>query len=553
MKEEILNKWLTSNWLDSSLKEELSSASVEEQEAMLLSSLEFGTGGMRGIIGPGDGRMNSLTVARATLGFGQYLLNQGKENELVIIGYDNRKYSSEFADISARVLVKLGFKVDKFADLTATPIVSYAIRRLKASAGIMITASHNPPEYNGYKIYDSTGCQFLPESMQTIIENIDQLANEFDIPLAMKEIPLLDFSMESAYVKEFETVVGKEPKELRIGYSPQHGTGAHPMKALFDYYRFNQVTYATEQFYPDSNFSNTVCPNPEKPEAFDLLLKYGKNEKLDLLLSNDPDADRMGAFYRNVAGSFERLTGNQIGAIFSRYLLENKAIDNKYIVKTIVTSNLGAKIAKSYGCEVIEVLTGFKYIGDVINKKGQENFLLGYEESFGYLFDPIVRDKDGIQACLLLGTIADTLKQRNKTLGDYLEEVYAMYGYYYEGLTSIEICDAKELPDLYMYLLQAVKTFGKIKIVENYLTGTRHIIPEKKIETIKLPREKVTKYQFEDDSWVCVRPSGTEPKVKIYFGVTNSEKKAAQTDFQSLSDKVNTLSRDCQANLLHKI
>ena len=497
----------------------------------------FGTGGMRGLIGPGPNRINEVTIARVTAGLGDFLIDEKKvpkEAIKVVIGYDNRYFSRRFAEIAGAILAAKKIQVFVFEQLTPTPIVSYAIRKMQAQAGIMITASHNSKEYNGYKVYDATGCQILPDRVADLNEFAEKYHSSFAFPRSQEEITWLDEAIEADYLSEFDSSIKKEKKNLSIGYSPEHGTGGRVVKKLFDRYGFDQVIYPVEQWHPDPAFSNTKSPNPEVVSSFELLIHYGKKYKLDLLLATDPDADRLGAFYRDHKGEYVRLTGNQIGAILLEYLMEKQTpeeLQNKYIVKTIVSSDLAKKIAQSHGCEVVEVLTGFKYIGDTINKKGADRFLFAYEESFGFLANPVVRDKDGLQIALILSEVANYLKKRGETLGDYLATIYANYGYFGEEAISVALTGKeKNVSENNFYEKLSTKLSKEATIMEDFDLQKRVDLKTGKTTALQLPQARVRKFYFEDNNWVCIRPSGTEPKLKIYIGVgTNSLEKTKKT------------------------
>lgn len=540
-----IEKWIKNDWITSSSTTFIQNASSQTIENLFENQIEFGTGGMRGLIGPGPNRINSVTIGRATAGYADYLLNEvvGTKKS-VIIGYDNRMYSREFALLAGEILSAKGIKAFVFDKLTATPVLSYSVRIMKAVGGIMITASHNPKEYNGFKIYDSTGCQFLPDEVAKVKRYIDEYNEVYTFEQSEKSLFLQDETLEDRYVSEFESFTSTEEKNLTIGYSPHHGTGGRVMKKILSKYGFTKTIFVNEQYPEDPEFTNSKNPNPESPDAFDLLIEYGKKNDLDLLLTTDPDADRLGAYYRDKDMNYVRLTGNSIGAILCLYIIENSNPEDlhyKYIVKSIVSSNLGRCIADKYGVESVEVLTGFKYIGDVINQKGSKNFLLGYEESFGYLFNPITRDKDGVQVGLLLAVIANKLKTKNKTLGDYLDEIYKTHGYYYEDLISIELdpLNWKKQSENFFEVLK--KDFSEFSsIIEDYEMGVQLNKMTNEYSVLSFPREKVIKYSFYDNTWLCIRPSGTEPKFKIYIGVTDSKDCVAKAKMTRLTQEVNS-------------
>lgn len=535
-------KWLSSDFLEEEYKEVLKKCTDEEKAALFSTALDFGTGGMRGILGVGPNRMNKMTVARAALGFGKYFIAK-KVTGKIIIGYDNRHYSREFAEVSAGVLSALGFDVMIFEELIPTPIVSFAIRLKKAIGGIMITASHNPSNYNGFKIYDNTGCQFLPLEIKKVKAEIEKLAETYHFSLTTENVGYLGQSVKEEYLKQIHLENNQTRTKLKIGYSPQHGTGITIMGACFLENGFSNLVIPEEQAIIDPDFTNTASPNPEEPAAFDLLREYGRKYHLDLLLATDPDADRLGAYYSNAHGEYQRLTGNQIGAIFTDYLCRicPENLQEKYLVTTIVSSNLGKKIAASFGVQTVDVLTGFKYIGDQINQLGAENFLLGYEESFGFLYKSVVRDKDGIQAALLLAEIAAAQKKMGKNLGDYLTAIYEEFGYHYEELISINFENNQDRGASKRLYVKIIDVFeAEAVVVEDYENGWRRSRKGKET-TLFLPREKVMKFIFSDDSFICVRPSGTEPKMKIYIAVWDRAEQTAKRKLEEYIDRISKL------------
>lgn len=533
-------KWLHTPRVNPRLKQQLQQATTEERADMLGYNLEFGTGGMRGIVGPGSNRMNEIVIAKATAGFGQYLQATNQEEITVVIGYDNRHFSREFALEAAKVLSALQIKAYVFETLTATPIVSYAIRALQATAGIIITASHNPSQYNGYKIYDQTGCQLLPEAIAQVIENIEAIADPFSIPQTETHIQFLDDRMQHEYI---ETMVQqicpkKQNYQIKVGFSSQHGTALAPVKEALNHLGC-EYQVVLEQAGYDPDFSGTKSANPEDEQAFELLKKYGEKYQLDILLTTDPDADRVGIAYWNGEG-YQCLNGNQVGALLTDYYLRNKPhSQDSYLVKTIVTSDLGAEIARSQGIEIIEVLTGFKYIGDVINRRGAKNFFLGYEESYGYLVAPITRDKDGIQILVALIEIANEYAQAGYTLGEKLEQIYQQYGYYLEELVTIDLPSRQGMQQMEQ-IYQAYKqlSWDDLDYLEDYETLVRTNYQTQQQEVIDFDASKVLKIVLTDGSWLCVRPSGTEPKLKVYVGVKEANREAATACLAALLQRV---------------
>lgn len=543
----MIDSWLESNDLNDAFKKELKCTKTNTKE-LFYQDIPFGTGGMRGLIGAGTNRINEIMISKATNGFATYLeqKNSGSNIE-VIIGYDNRQYSYEFAIQAAKVLSARNIKAFIFSTLTATPLVSYAIRRKKAHGGIVITASHNPPEYNGFKIYDETGCQLLPREIDQVVSIIKNISNVTDIKTNLENVFFLDDICQNNYINELRGLIHheNEVKEIAIGFSPQHGTALNPVKKMLAQYGYPKVIIVEEQATFDPNFSGTKSANPEDESSFELLKEYGERFKLDILLTTDPDADRVGVAYRDANEKYHCLTGNQVGALLIDYYLKINAQQNNanlYIVKTIVTSNLGAEIAREHKVKVLNVLTGFKYIGDKINKYGEENFLLGYEESYGYLVYPITRDKDGIQIILAITEMAYFYQQQGKTLGNQLEELYKKYGYHKEQLISRTFSGksgAAKIAEIY-YRFKHHK-WENVEYIEDYEKLEVRNIPEQTEQVLETDKSMVIKVTFLDGSWLCVRPSGTEPKIKIYLGVCEKSEEKATEKIQKLYDTVNIM------------
>ncbi len=532
-----IQKWLHSNILNEEFIEQLKKQEQKNTD-WFKETLQFGTGGMRGVIGPGPNAINEVTIGRVTAGLADYCHCKSISTPMVIIAYDNRKYSKEFAHVSAKILSGKNVNVYIFSTMMPTPILSYAIRKLGATAGIMITASHNSGKYNGFKVYDSTGCQFLPEKIGSLSRLNDKYKDCFSFEINSHNIKFLDKKIQTDYMKEFKHFITRGTKEVSVAYSPLHGTGSILMHTLLKEYGFDNTVLVAEQWNEDPNFTNTLSPNPEDISAFDFLKIYGEKKRSDLLLATDPDADRLGAYYLDNNGCYQRLTGNQIGAIMLTYLINRNdqyKLNHKqyYMIKTIVSSDLGKKIAETNGIKVIEVLTGFKYIGDVINKIGEDRFLFAYEESFGYLFNPIVRDKDGIQSALLLSEIANSLKENNQNIEQYLTKIYQDYGFFKEDLLSVNISEFNDNEAIFINQLK--KELSKnAKIIEDYHEGKKYFVEDGTFERLLLPKEKVYKYFYSNDEWICIRPSGTEPKIKVYFGTSGYEEQSVEATFKKM-------------------
>ena len=558
-------KWMDFKGLDKELKDELESMKNEDIEDAFYKTLEFGTGGMRGIIGAGINRMNKYTIRKANYGFGKYLFNKyGKDvSRGVVIAHDNRNKSVEFARESASVLASFGIKTYLFDDLRPTPELSFAVRELNAVGGIVVTASHNPPKYNGYKIYDEDGCQLVPKYADEVIEFVESVEDVFQIDYIQYDELLkngmsvvIGKDIDDLYLKAVDTVQLRknEEKKIKIVFTPLHGTSA---KIGLEALKRNgyDVTPVKEQMVADPNFSTVVSPNPENKEAFEYAIKLGKDVSADILIATDPDADRLGVACLH-KGEYILLTGNQTGAILVDYVLrtrkEQGTLPEKGMVyNTIVTSELGATIAKSFGMEVKSTLTGFKFIGEqakLIEDTDYE-FMFGYEESYGYVIKDFVRDKDAIQALLLLSEVANIGKNNGLTLYDYLLFLYKQYGYYIEDLVNVileGVAGANKINEIIEHFRNnAPTTVNNLKVVkvEDYNLSIKNEFGVKSI--IDLPKSNVLKYTLEDGSWFVLRPSGTEPKLKIYIGVlgesledSKSKNKLIKNDVLKIIDTI---------------
>lgn len=536
-----LKKWLDYKELDPSLKEELLNKDDKELEDMFYTTLSFGTGGMRGILGAGINRLNIYTIRRANNGLAQYLINNTDEKELsrgVVIAHDNRHMSKEFALESAKVLGAYGIKSYLFSDLRPTPELSFAVRYLNALSGIVVTASHNPPNYNGYKIYDEYGCQYTPRYADKIIEYVNKTGDIFSIKTLDESqlvsrglLEYIDKDIDKAYLDLVKSVaINKDiDKKIKIVFTPLHGTSGYLGTRLLKEEGYD-VYPVEEQMVNDPNFSTVKLPNPEEKSAFELAIKLGEKLKADLLIATDPDADRLGIAVLN-DNEYLLLNGNQTGALLIYYILTEKkrlgTLPKKGVVfNTIVTSDLGAKIARSYNMDIISTLTGFKFIGEQARylEKEDREFVFGYEESYGYVVNDGVRDKDSLQATILISEAANYyLTKESKTLYDKLLEIYDQYGYYLEGLKNIHLL-GKEGQDKIARIMdyfrnnppQEINGHEIIKI-EDFELSKRYV--NKKVETIDLDKSNVLKYYLDNESWFVLRPSGTEPKLKIYAGV----------------------------------
>ncbi|RJX36993.1 phospho-sugar mutase [Paenibacillus pinisoli] len=551
--------WLNDPVIDSATKEELRAIAgdVKELTDRFYRDLEFGTGGLRGVMGAGTNRLNAYTVGKATQGLANWLLanrTEGKELS-VVIAYDSRNNSADFALDTALVLAGNGIKAYLFKELRPTPQLSFAVRDLHASSGIVITASHNPPEYNGYKAYGADGCQLIPEDAEQVIASIAAIDSFGAIKRAGRDEAesggLLVWLGEDADRRYTETVVGESlNRELLQGelgerfgivFTPLHGSGNKPVRSALAGAGFRNVLVVSRQELPDGYFSTVKSPNPEEREAFELAMALAKKEAADIIIGTDPDADRMGAVVKDGNGEYVVLTGNQSGALMVHYklsTLKERGLlpDNGVVIKTIVTSDMGADIARSYGMSVESTLTGFKYIGEKMTayeKSGERSFLFGYEESYGYLSGTYARDKDAVVASMLISEAAAYYNSQGKTLYDVLEELYAKFGYYLEGLESRTLKGFDGVQKI-----GAIMGDWRANPPED-INGTRIVsVQDYGMGLDGLRPENVLKYKLEDGSWFCLRPSGTEPKIKIYFGVKKESADASASALQQLRQTV---------------
>ncbi|UOE95401.1 phospho-sugar mutase [Alkalihalobacillus sp. LMS39] len=544
------DKWKSNYALDQELKAALQKLEGNEValEDCFYKNLEFGTGGMRGEIGPGPNRMNTYTIRKAAEGLARYIEGFGEEAKKkgVVIAYDSRHKSPEFALEAALTLGNHGIQTYIFQELRPTPELSFAVRHLQAYAGIVITASHNPPEYNGFKVYGPDGCQLPPGPADALVEKVNEVEDELAIEVgnenelkASQLLKVIGEEVDFAYNTELQTIivnpelVQENGKDVSIVFTPLHGTANIPVKRIFETTGFTNVEIVKEQELPDPNFSTVSSPNPEEHAAFALAIQLGKRTQADVLIATDPDADRVGVATKNHDGEYQVLTGNQTGALMLDYILSQKKEQgvlpsNGVVLKTIVTSDIGRSIAQHYGIECVDTLTGFKFIGEKINEYKVENsktFLFGYEESYGYLIGDFVRDKDAVQACLMAAEITAYYKQRGMTLYDGLLEVFEKYGFYQEGLQSLTLkgkAGVEKIQSILAHFRSNPITSiagQKVTFAEDFLSSERLYLDTNQKEIIDLPVSNVLKYTLVDGTWVCMRPSGTEPKIKFYFSV----------------------------------
>ncbi|HHK5616049.1 TPA: phospho-sugar mutase [Bacillus paranthracis] len=555
------SRWLSYAELDAELKEQLENMKQDEKkiEDSFYKNLEFGTGGMRGELGAGTNRLNVYTVRKATQGLAEFIEKLGEEAKKrgVVVAYDSRHKSPEFAMEVAATLGAHGITTYVFESLRPTPVLSFAVRHLHTVSGIVLTASHNPPEYNGYKVYGEDGGQLPPKEADELISYVNAVEDELTVEVADVEqlkadglLHIIGQEVDDAYAAELNNViinkemVEKAGKDLKIVFTPLHGTSNISVRRALKEVGFTDVTVVKEQELPDPNFSTVKSPNPEEHAAFEYAIREGEKVGADVLIATDPDADRLGVAVRNHDGEFQVLTGNQTGALMLDYLLSQKKEngtlpENGVVLKTIVTSEIGRTIAKAYGLDTVDTLTGFKFIGEKIKQyeeSGQYEFQFGYEESYGYLIRPFCRDKDAVQSVLFACEVAAYYKSQGKTLYDGLLEVFEKYGFFREDLVSLTL----KGKDGAEQIQEMMATFREnppkevagltVVAVEDYKASIITSLQDGHKEEIHLPKSNVLKYQLEDGSWFCLRPSGTEPKIKFYFGVQdnslqNSEQK----------------------------
>lgn len=529
-------QWLS--FLDPQSKEELEKITDEKElEDRFYKDLAFGTGGLRGIMGIGSNRMNRYTVGKATFGLAHYLQSKNSGELSVVIAYDSRNNSSDFARIAAGIFASCGFKVYLFSYLVPVPVLSFSTHYLGCTAGVMITASHNPKEYNGYKVYDSKGCQFCTEDAKGAIGCINAVDDFTSIPFCddHENITMIGDQVLDAFLAEVKKQsLYEEKSDLKIVYTPLHGTGNIPVRRVLE---GMDVSVVKSQELPDGNFSTVRSPNPEEKDALNIAIQQAKEMKADLVLGTDPDCDRVGIAVID-GGEYKLFTGNQTGALLVNFVLTMKKeqLNSKStLVKTIVTSELGANIARKFGLNIEETLTGFKYIGDKINhyeETGDGEFVIGYEESYGYLVGTHARDKDAVVSSMLICQMAAWYKNQGKTLVDALNDIYSEYGYYLDALDSF-VLKGKDGAEKIQHLMTVFRSegaamFDGVEKIIDYSTGVGD-----------LPKENVLKYIFTDGSWMAVRPSGTEPKIKVYYSIQDKDRESAAARLDKIRNTVN--------------
>ena len=538
--------------------EQIEQMSEKELEDAFGMDIAFGTAGLRGIVGMGTNRMNEYIVRKTTVGFMNFMIKKydNAKEKGCVIAYDCRRGSTEFSKAAAQVLASNGMKVYLFTSLRPTPELSFAVRHLKCAGGIMITASHNPPQYNGYKVYDDEGCQLIPHLADSVTNEVNNVTDMFNIEVRpyeelVKEGKILEIDelVDAPYLEAVKTIpVNKVKKDnIKIVYTPLHGTGCAFMVELLEEQGYTVIP-VKEQMVPDGEFSTLKSPNPEEASAFEYSLKLGKEVGADILIATDPDADRMGIAALNDDGEYVLLTGNQTGAILLNYLALNVPHDkNACVYNTIVTSNIAKDICDKHNLTLVQTLTGFKFIGEQAKliENTEKSFFFGYEESYGSVIKPFVRDKDSFQATLLLAEVASYYKEQGKTLVNVLDEIYEEYGYYLEGVQNISLTglegQAKIKKIMSHFQNATITSMGgkEIVTVEDY---DKSVSVTGGVETpITLPKSLVLKYIYEDGGWFALRPSGTEPKLKVYISIVCKTEAESKALVESLKDAVSKI------------
>lgn len=564
----VYETWCTDTYFDEQTRAELKALEGNEEEIQdrFYRQLEFGTGGLRGVIGAGTNRMNIYTVRQATQGLANYIIHENGQDKGVAIAYDSRRMSPEFAKEAALCLNANGIKSYLFDSLRPTPELSFAVRKLGCIAGIVITASHNPREYNGYKVYWEDGAQITPPHDKNILAEVAKVT-DFGMIKTMPETEavgkglfhIIDSSVDDAYMEELKKqsihpdIIGKVSKDIKIVYTPLHGTGNIPVRRVLKELGFEQVYIVKEQEEPDGAFQTVAYPNPEDSKAWELALKLAKEVDADIVLATDPDADRLGVYAKDLkTGEYVSFTGNMSGALIAEYILREKAAkgelpENPAIIETIVTTDMLKAIAKEYNAALIEVLTGFKFIGEQIKIFEQENsyhYVFGMEESYGCLAGTYARDKDACVAVMMLCEVAAYYKTQGKTLCDAMEEMYQKYGFYQEGLATVTMKGmdgAKQIENLMAEQRKnPPKELGGFQVlrVRDYKEDKVTDLQTKQETKTGLPISNVIYYELENNAWCCVRPSGTEPKIKYYFGVKGDSAADAKEKLAKLKSDI---------------
>lgn len=563
------NFWLENEYFDRDTREELEKIrnNPKEIEERFYKDLEFGTGGLRGIIGAGTNRMNIYTVRKASQGLANYINSQGADSgkKSIVIAYDSRNKSPEFSLEAAKVFAGNGIKAYLFDELKPTPELSFAVRFLGASAGIVVTASHNPKEYNGYKVYGEDGGQLPLEASNSVLEEIDKIKDITKVSFMDKEeavkkglLQIIGREIDEEYISRLKTLsinpetVKKVADSFKIVYTPLHGTGNKPVRRILDETGFKHVYVVKEQELPDPAFSTIKSPNPEEKTAFKIAIELAEKEGIDLIIGTDPDCDRVGVVVKNSGGEYVVLTGNQTGCLLLEYILSQKKANgqlpqNGFVVKTIVTTELTRNIANHYNVDLVEVLTGFKFIGEKIklmDEEGDKKYLFGFEESYGYLAGTFARDKDGVVTSMLVAEMAAYYKSRGMSLYEGLQEIFKKYGYFLEDINSFAL-EGKEGLEKIKETMNSLRrekhasfNTSRVSALRDYDTGVRYDLMNGGSEKLDLPLSDVLYYEMNEGSWFCVRPSGTEPKIKIYYGVAGDSAEEASEKMKVLKENV---------------
>ncbi len=563
---ELYDQWCTDPYFDEDTREELKSIAADEKEIedRFYRQLEFGTGGLRGVIGAGTNRMNIYTVRKATQGLANYILEQNGQEKGVAIAYDSRIMSPEFAQEAALCLNANGIRTYRFTSLRPTPELSFAVRTLGCMAGIVITASHNPREYNGYKVYWEDGAQITPPHDKNILARVAEVTSfdqvktmELEEAKAKGLYREIGEDIDDAYMEELKKqsihpeVIKEMAKDISIVYTPLHGTGNLPVRRVLKELGFEKVYVVKEQELPDGNFPTVAYPNPESPKAFELALQLAKEVDADIVLATDPDADRLGVYCKDTAtGEYISFTGNMSGMLIAEYILREKTATGTMpahpaLVETIVTTDMAKVIAADYGVKLIEVLTGFKYIGEQIRFFEEQNtydYVFGLEESYGCLAGTYARDKDACVAVMMLCEVASWYKKQNMTLWDAMVAMYEKYGYFREGLETMTLKGMDGAAQIAGMMTEArnhpPKELAGLKVLalRDYQKNTRTDLVTGEVSATGLPESNVLYYELEQNSWCCVRPSGTEPKIKFYFGVKGTSLEDSRQKSDALRD-----------------
>ena len=560
--------WCANEYFDEATRAELKSIEGNEKEIedRFYKDLEFGTGGLRGVIGNGTNRMNIYTVRKATQGLANFIKKENAADRGVAIAYDSRRMSPEFADEAALCLNANGIKAYIFPSLRPTPELSFAVRQLHCIAGIVITASHNPPEYNGYKVYWEDGAQITAPKDTQIITEVKAVTDYNTVKTMEKDeaeacglYNVIGYDMDEAYIKALKKmsingdIIRQVADDIKIVYTPFHGTGNVPVRRILKELGFKHVYIVKEQEKPDPDFTTLEYPNPEDPKAFTLALKLAKEKDADIILATDPDADRLGVYCKDTkTGEYVTFTGNMSAMLIGEYILSQKSAngtlpENPAFVESIVSTDMGKAIAAAYGVKHIEVLTGFKYIGEQMlkfEKTGCNNYVFGMEESYGCLPGTYARDKDAPAAVCMLCEVAAFYKSQGKTLWDGMIDMYEKYGYYREGISTMTLKGIDGAAQINEIMTKAraaePKKFGDYQVlaIRDYKNDTRKDMTTGKVEPTGLPSSNVLYYELNDNAWCCVRPSGTEPKIKFYFGVKGASLEDSQAKLDALSAEV---------------